>query len=187
MITCGESIIVEIIEKAYVFYNETADGNPFMGLYALYDMVAALHPTVYYCRKTVMDAYYGASEHFDTLDDIRRIIDNFVHNFSFMMDAILDVSSFFNDGDRGQHIDGCYDAGFGVGMLVFYLIADDSSAVMVDPAEGAVLPLKFDWGSTIARWKEEDRLSALEDERLEFEQAAAAEAASAREKKEADF
>ena len=48
-----------------------------------------------------MDAYRGAGVHFDTLDDIRRIIDNFVHNFSYMVDVVLDLSSFFNDSDRG--------------------------------------------------------------------------------------
>ena len=83
----------------------------------MYDMVGALHPTIFYCRKTVYDAYYGAAVHFDSLDDIRRIIDNLVHNFALMTDAILDVSSFFNDGLRGQYITGPYDAGFGRHML----------------------------------------------------------------------
>ena len=187
MITCSDSIVIEIIENAYIFYNESVSGNPFVGLYAMYDMVAALHPTVFYCRKTVIDAYLGAAVHFDTLDDIRRIIDNFVHNFSYMMDAILDVSSFFNTGDRGQHIDGPYDAGFGVGMLIFYLIADDSSTVMVDPAEGALLPLKFNWGENIARWNEEDRLDDLDEERREAEEEARRASEDANEKKEADF
>ena len=191
MLTCSDSIVIEIIENAYIFYNETTSGSPFIGLYAMYDMVAALHPTVFYCRKTIMDAYYGAAVHFDTLDDIRRIIDNFVHNFSYMMDAILDVSSFFNSGDRGQHIDGPYDAGFGVGMLIFYLVADDTSTLMVDPAKDAELPLKFEWGENITRWKEENRIRREEKERQKAEELAKAEAAAAAEEngepKETDF
>ena len=152
----------------------------------MYDMIAALHPTIFYCRKTVMDAYHGAAVHFDTLDDIRRIIDNFVHNFSYMMDAILDISSFFNSGDRGQHIDGPYDAGYGIGMLIFYLVADDTSTLMVDPAEGVELPLKFEWGENIARWKEEDRIRKEEEEKRKAEELAAAEAEAA-EAGETDF
>ena len=186
MTICGDSIVIEIIEGAKTFYNETVSGSPFVGLYAFYDMIKALHPTVWYCRKTVMDAYYGAGVHFDTLDDIRRIIDNLVHNFSYMMDAILDVSSFFNSGDRGQHIDGPYDAGFGIGMLVFYLIADDTSTVMVDPAENAVMPLKFEWGENIKKWKEENRIAAEERERQKQEELAADEAQKA-EAGETDF
>ena len=150
-------------------------------------MIAALHPTVFYCRKTVVDAYDGASVHFDTLDDIRRIIDNFVHNFSFMMDAILDVSSFFNDGVRGQHIDGPYDAGFGIGMLVFYLIADDTSTLMVDPAKDVEMPLKFEWGENVARWKEENRIRREEKERIKAEELARAEAEKNGEAGETDF
>jgi len=176
MVTCGDAIIIDIIEGAITFYNETTSGSPFVGLYAFYDMIAALHPTVFYCRKTVMDAYFAAAIHFDTLDDIRRIIDNFVHNFSYMMDAILDISSFFNSGDRGQHIDGPYDAGFGIGMLIFYLIADDTSTLMVDPAKDAVMPLKFEWGENLKRWKEENRIRREEKERQRQEELAAAEA-----------
>jgi len=159
MLICADSIIGEIIGGAQILRNETTSGDIFTGLYSLYDMVAALHPTVFYCRKTLVDAYYGSSEFFDSLDDIRRIIDNLVHNFAYMMDIIFDVSSFFNSGDRGQYMEGPYDAGFGIGMLVFYLLADDTTSVMVDPAEGAEMPLKFDWGENIARWKEEDRIA----------------------------
>lgn len=158
MVTCADALIIDILEGARRVKNETLDGTVFRGLYAVYDMVYALHPLVFSCRKTVVDAYYGSHWLFDDLDDIRRVIDNLVHNFSFMMDAILDVNSFFNSGERGQHFDGPYDAGFGIGMVVFYLIADDSSGVMVDPAENATMPLKFDWGTNIAKWKDEDRI-----------------------------
>ena len=34
-------------------------------------------------------------------------------------------------------MEGPYDAGYGIGMLVFYLIADETTVFMVDPAEGA--------------------------------------------------
>ena len=122
-------------------------------------MIAALHPTVFHCRKTLVDAYHGSSEFFDELNDIRRIIDNLVHNFSFMMDTIFDISSFFNDGNRGQYLTGPYDAGYGIGMLIFYLLADDTTTVMVDPAQDVVLPLQFNWGENIARWKEENRIA----------------------------
>ena len=101
MMICGDAIIVDMIEGGIKFYNETTSGSVFVGLYYMYDMIKALHPTVFYCRKTIMDAYRGAGVHFDTLDDIRRIIDNFVHNFSYMVDVVLDLSSFFNDSDRG--------------------------------------------------------------------------------------
>ena len=137
MQTCGNAIIVDMIEGGIKFYNETTSGSVFVGLYYMYDMIAALHPTVFYCRKTIMDAYRGAGVHFDTLDDIRRIIDNFVHNFSYMVDVVLDLSSFFNDSDRGQYMTGPYDAGYGIGMLIFYLVADETTVLMVDPAETA--------------------------------------------------
>lgn len=156
---CAEALIIDIVDGANRVKNETLDGTVFRGMYATYDMIYSLHPLVYSCRKTFVDAYYGSYWLFDDLDDIRRVIDNLVHNFSFIMDAILDVNSFFNSGDRGQHFDGPYDAGYGIGMVVFYLIADDSSGLMVDPAEGATMPLRFEWGVNIARWKEEDRIA----------------------------
>ena len=112
---------------------------------------------------------------FDELEDIRRVIDNLVHNFSYMMDAVLDVSSFFNSTERGQHLDGPYEAGYGVGMVVFYLIGDDTSGEMIDPAKDAVMPLRFDWGSNIKRWKEEDRI-AKEQKEAESQAKALAEA-----------
>lgn len=180
MVLCADSIIIDIIQGAMVVKNETVDGTFFRALYAMYDMVSALHPTVFYCRKTVMDAYYGSNELFDSLDDIRRIMDNLVHNFSYMMDAILDVSSFFNSGDRGAHIDGPYEAGFGVGMLIFYLLADDTTVFMVDPAEGVEMPLKFDWGVNIRRWNEETRIRE-EAEAAALQERLAEEAAHAEE------
>ena len=163
--------------------NETTSGTVFQGLYALYDMIGALHPTVYYCRKTVMDAYEGSDTYFDSLDDIRRIIDNIVHNFSFMMDALLDVSSFFNSGDRGQWINGPYDAGFGIGKFFYYLFVDETTTLMVDPAEGAVMPLKFEWGDNLDRWRAEDEAKRIAEE----EAAAAAAAAEAAEGDNPEF
>ena len=155
-------------------------------MYAVYDMIYAIHPLVYNCRKTFVDAYFGSMWLFDDLDDIRRVIDNLVHNFSFIMDAILDVNSFFNSGDRGQHFTGPYDAGFGVGMVIFYLIADDSSGEMIDPAEGATMPLRFEWGVNIARWKEENRI-AKEQKEAAREAAAQAEAERIAESDDAEF
>lgn len=169
MIQCSDALIIDIIEGAKIFYNETATGSVFKGLYYMYDMIAALHPTIFYCRKTVYDAYFSAGVYFDSLDDIRRIIDNFVHNFSFMTDAILDVSSFFNDGLRGQYIEGPYDAGYGIGMLVFYLFVDETTVLMQDPAADAELPLSFEWGANIRRWKEENIVRRAEREQRRAE------------------
>merc|ERR1712016_145984 len=45
-----------------------------------------------------------------------------------MVDVVLDLSSFFNDSDRGQYMTGPYDAGYGIGMLIFYLVADETSS-----------------------------------------------------------
>lgn len=164
MLICSDSIVIDIIQGAYILVNETTSGTVFQGLYALYDMIGALHPTVFHCRKTVMDAVTESDIYFDSLDDIRRIIDNIVHNFSFMMDALLDVSSFFNSGERGQWIDGPYDAGFGIGRFFYYLIVDETTTLMIDPAEGAVMPLKFNWGENLVKWKAEDEAADLAEE-----------------------
>jgi len=162
MIICSNSLVIDLIEKAKVVGNETSGGSIFLGLYAIYDMIYALHPLVFHCRATVFGAYNGSKWLFDEIDDIRRVIDNLVHNFSYMMDAILDVNSFFNESTRGAHLTGPYEAGYGIGMVVYYLIGDDTSGEMVDPAADAVLPLKFDWGTNIARWREEDRIKEEE-------------------------
>ena len=100
-----------------------------------------------------------------------------------MMDAIFDVSSFFNSEDRGVHIDGPYEAGFGIGMIIFYILADDTTVLMFDPAENAEMPLKFDWGHNLRRWKEQDRIAREIKEaelaaRLEEEERLAAEEAA---------
>jgi len=171
---CANALVIDIVGSGLSIKNETLDGSIFRGLYATYDIIYSLHPLVHHCRKTFVDAYYGNTWLFDDIDDIRRVIDNLVHNFSFIMDAILDVNSFFNSGERGQHYDGPYDAGYGIGMVVFYLLADDSSGLMVDPAEGATMPLRFDWGLNIARWKDEDR---IRKEQRDAARAAAAAAA----------
>ena len=88
-------------------------------------------------------------------------------------------------------MEGPYDAGYGIGMLVFYLIADETTVFMVDPAEGAQVPLKFEWGVNIKRWKEENRIRREEKERQKAEELAKAEAAAAAEEngepKETDF
>ena len=65
---------------------------------------------------------------FDDQYDIKVIITNIVHNVSFAMDTYLDVKGFFTSTERGQAFDGPYEAGFGVGRLVYYLLADNELA-----------------------------------------------------------
>ena len=82
---------------------------------------------------------------------------------------------------------GPYDAGYGIGMLIFYLVADETTVLMVDPAETAEVPLKFEWGVNLKRWKEENRIKKEEKAKARAEEIAAAEAAAAAAADEPDF
>lgn len=77
---------------------------------------------------------------FDDQSDIKVILTNIVHNVSFAMDTFQDVRGFFTSTERGQAIEGPYEAGFGVGRLIYYLLADNELAKQEDPADGMELP-----------------------------------------------
>lgn len=67
-----------------------------------------------------------------------------------MIDTYQDVMGFFNSTERGQTFEGPYEAGFGIGRLVYYLLADNELAKQVDPAEGMDLPIfDFDGDSQV--------------------------------------
>ena len=53
---------------------------------------------------------------------------NILHNFSFAVDTWNDVETFFTSEAKGQGFDGPYDAGFGIGRLVSYIVADNELA-----------------------------------------------------------
>ena len=61
---------------------------------------------------------------------------NMIFRYPLMVDAVTDLKSFFTSGHKGQTEEGPYEAGFGMGRIVYYLLSDNSEAKMVDPAEG---------------------------------------------------
>ena len=83
---------------------------------------------------------------FDDQSDIKLLITNIVHNISFVMDTLYDLREFFftRSQERADNsIQGSYDAGYGAGRLIYYLIADNELAKQVDPAEGMDIDLSL--------------------------------------------
>ena len=88
------------------------------------------------------------SSRFDDQSDIKLLITNVVHNVSLFMDTLKDLQAFFftrsQERSPEAQIQGPYDAGYGAGRLVFYLIADNELAKQKDPAEGMNIVLWFE-------------------------------------------
>ena len=61
---------------------------------------------------------------------------NLVHNFALGVDAARDVYYFFTGTGEGNDPEGVYNAGYGSGRILYYIIVDDEFSGMVDPAEG---------------------------------------------------
>ena len=62
------------------------------------------------------------------------------------MDTLYDLREFFftRSQERADNsIQGSYDAGYGAGRLIYYLIADNELAKQVDPAEGMDIDLSL--------------------------------------------
>ena len=102
-----------------------------------------VHPLLANCIKAPDTATDILLARFDDQYDIKVIITNIVHNVSFATDTYQDVRGFFLSTERGQAFEGPYEAGFGIGRLIYYLIADNELAKQVDPAEGMDLPDYF--------------------------------------------
>ena len=94
----------------------------------MYDMAWHVHPLLENCILAPDTASDFMMSRFDDQYDIKVIMTNVVHNFSFAVDTYQDVRGFFESTERGQAFEGPYEAGFGVGRLFYYLLADNEVA-----------------------------------------------------------
>jgi len=91
------------------------------------------HVTAITCGDSAKSAVQVLVRSFDDLSDIRRILDNLVHNFGVVYVSISDLVDYFGASEEGQELQGPYQAGFAAGRILFYAFVDDSSSRMVDP------------------------------------------------------
>ena len=92
------------------------------------------------CQDAPDEAVPLVKSRFDDFLDGKLIITNIVYNFPYAVDTAQDVWNFLTTPETTNYFDGHYDAGFGVGRLVYYVLADNELAVSRDPAEGMDLP-----------------------------------------------
>ena len=137
----------DFVQRGRQIYNTTLEYKVFESLYQAYDMAWSVHPLLSNCILAPDTAVDTVLARFDDQYDIKVIITNIVHNVAFATDTVLDVRGFFMSTERGQAFEGPYEAGFGIGRLVYYLIADNELAKQVDPAEGMDLPT-FDFSGS---------------------------------------
>ena len=138
----------DFVEQSYNIYDKANEVDVFPALYSFYDMTWSLHPLLLTCMQAPDTAGAVLSSRFDDQSDIKLLITNVVHNVSLFMDTLKDLQAFFFtrslERSPEAQIQGPYDAGFGAGRLVFYLIADNELAKQKDPAEGMDIVLWFE-------------------------------------------
>lgn len=104
-------------------------------------MVWSLHPLFSECRESPNDIIEVIKSHFDDSYDGKVIMTNVIGRYSLIVDAAMDLKNFFTLDHKGQTEEGPYEAGFGMGRIVYYLLSDNPEAKMVDPAEGLELSI----------------------------------------------
>lgn len=140
---CTKMLEEDFVARGYNVYNTTLEKQVFPTLYEVYAMLWHVHPLFENCYLAPDTATDIIFERFNDAYDVKVILTNIVHNVSYVVDTYEDVKDFFLTTERGQGFEGPYEAGYGIGRLVYYLIADNELAKQVDPAEGMDLPEYF--------------------------------------------
>ena len=106
----------------------------------MYDLLWSVHPLLIDCRRAPDDLTDVVKERFNDWYDIKVILTNVIFNYPLVIDTALDVQVFFTSDDRVSANEAPYEAGYGCGRIVYYLLTDNELAKMVDPAEGMDIP-----------------------------------------------
>lgn len=94
-----------------------------------------LHPITFHCWTAGEDVY---AHFFDIIAmqngyDPKNYIMNMVYNFGHIFDNLRDVWLFFEQNPRGQ-VNSIHDAGYNLGIALYYLITPEIAQYDVDPA-----------------------------------------------------
>jgi len=84
-----------------------------------------IHPLVVNCREAPDTSLEILISRFNDSDDIRLILTNILHNASFVIETSTDVWNFLTSSERGQTDEGPYEAGYGAGRLIYYILTDN--------------------------------------------------------------
>ena len=84
-----------------------------------------IHPLFVNCRESPDTSFEILTNHFNDSDDIRLILTNILHNASFVIETSTDVWNFLTSSERGQTDEGPYEAGYGGGRIIYYVLTDN--------------------------------------------------------------
>ena len=101
---CSDTIEVRYIQGAVLLANHTLEIEIFDALYKLYDMLYYGHLTATTCSQSAVSAAFVMVESFNDLSDIKRILDNIVHNFGLMYVTAIDIADYFSASETGQEL-----------------------------------------------------------------------------------
>ena len=116
---------MEYIDTGHKLVDNVLEIEVFLALYNLYNMAWNVHPLVVNCREAPDTALDILISRFNDSDDIRLILTNILHNASFVIETSTDVWNFLTSSERGQTDEGPYEAGYGAGRLIYYILTDN--------------------------------------------------------------
>ena len=125
MDSCVDIVRHNFIIKGEQFFNSTVSIKIFDALFDLYDMVWSVHPLLINCRQAPSNVTNVVSDRFNAVDDGKVMTVNLIQYYSDIVDSAKAVNDFFTSEDRGVGEEAPFEAGYGAGRIVYYIMQEN--------------------------------------------------------------
>ena len=122
---CVDILAEDYIKAGYrILRPAEEDSHAFTAIYSVLRMLWSVHPLMINCYQAPDSSVDRLVGKVDDWGDARLVVTNLIHNVGFVHDAYSEVKMFFKSEERGQARSGPYEAGFGAGRMLYFIMAD---------------------------------------------------------------